>query len=304
MVKIHWLIVLVIFIAGIAGGILVWQYGKIGKEFAPTNVEITGDEAIKLIKNFPEVREWLSTFTEQCDIFPGKPCKIIKTVEGLDSGVRCTPEIKIDHIHIKGKHYVVHAYEVCKSKDGKQEFIAELGENKGWYKVHINTGEVTLKRPLEEEIENWKTYRNEKYGFEFKYPKEYDECEPCKLKESENLIEIGEGRFSIEIINSGGLSLIDYVNKFVNEEKKLGVLPENISVGEISVGGNEGFAVSFSGSRPASYIFLSKDNKIYQISWGALGVTGCLGYYKECKADVPSELEIFEQIPFTFQFLK
>jgi len=272
--------------------------------------KVSEEEAIELVKKFPEVKEWLSTFTEQCEIFTGRPCKIEKTVEGTDSGIRCTPEIKIDHIHIKGEYYIVHTYEVCKSKDGKWDYISELGENKGWYKVHMGTGEVTLKRPLEEEIEGWKIYRNEKYGFEFKYPKEYDECELCKIKEINKGIEMGEGRFSIEIIGSEGLSLVDYVSKFVNEHN-LEIPLQNISV---SVGGNEGFKVDLPGSRPASYIFLFKDNKIYQISWGAWGVTGCLGYaqerapgYEECRGDyneAPSELEVFEQIPYTFRFIE
>ena len=102
--KTNWkyILIVVILAAIVAGGILAWQYGWIGKGLAPTKVEISSDEAIKLVKNFPEVKEWLSIFTEQSEIFHGKPCRTVKTAEGVDSGIRCTPEIKIDHIHIKG----------------------------------------------------------------------------------------------------------------------------------------------------------------------------------------------------------
>jgi hypothetical protein len=142
---------------------------------------------------------------------------------------------------------------------------------------------------IEEEIANWKTYRNEKYKFEFKYPKEYDECEPCKLEETDNLITLDEGRFAIEIIDAKGITLEEYANKLIKEyygedydierfkkESENGTL--NTSIGEIIIDNNKGIRINMGGSRYALFILLLKNNKIYQISTGPVGVTNCFGY--------------------------
>jgi hypothetical protein len=159
---------------------------------------------------------------------------------------------------------------------------------------------------------NWKTYRNEKYGFEFKYPKDYDKVEKCKLKETDNGIEIGEGRLRIEVeVLKYEHPLENYVQKFVAEKmKEYGILgrsldelaEENlwIPVEKILVGSNEGFRVSLP-VKPSNIIFLSNGNKFYKIIWTSIGVTSCLGYNG---IEGYEEFQIFEQIPFTFRIIK
>jgi ABC-type glycerol-3-phosphate transport system permease component len=165
-----------------------------------------------------------------------------------------------------------------------------------------------------EEIDtsNWKTYRNEKYGFEVKYPKDYDKVEECKLKETDNGIEIGEGRLRIEVeVLKYEHPLENYVQKFVAEKmKEYGILgrsldelsEENlwIPMEKILVGSNEGFRVSLP-VKPSNIIFLSNGNKFYKIIWTSIGVTSCLGYNGIEGYD---EFQIFEQIPFTFRIIK
>jgi len=172
-----------------------------------------------------------------------------------------------------------------------------------------------------DETANWKIYRNEEYGFEFKYPREYDECEPCKLEETNTEIILDEGRFRIEIVDAGKLNLQDYANKLVKEYygedydieriiKEGEIL--NSSVEKIFVDNNEGIRMNLgSGSRYSLFILLLKNNKIYEISTGPWGVTNCFGYaHLEGKCleineeEVPIFLDIFEQIPFTFRFLE
>jgi hypothetical protein len=167
-------------------------------------------------------------------------------------------------------------------------------------------------RPEPIDTSNWKTYRNEKYGFEVRYPKDYDKVEECKLKETDNGIEIGEGRLSIEVeVLKYEHPLENYVQKFVAEKmKEYGILgrsldelaEENlwIPVEKILVGSNEGFRVSLP-VKPSNIIFLSNGNKFYKIIWTSIGVTSCLGYNGIEGYD---EFQIFEQIPFTFRIIK
>lgn len=186
-------------------------------------------------------------------------------------------------------------------------------------------------KKIADEIADWKSYKNEKYKFEFKYPKEYDICELCKIRETDNVIELDEGRFKIEIIETTEESLLEYVNNFVCKVKKeLGILELSreelakmnlgMTIEEIFIGNIKGYKITYPGRGKSAekYIFLSKDNKIYQISRAWWGVTDCLGYayhgaagYEECKGKISSEdyinflsePDVFEQIPFTFRFL-
>jgi len=53
-------------------------------------------------------------------------------------------------------------------------------------KEEVKAPEVkTSQGVIKDKITNWKTYRNEKYGFEFKYPSIPSGCENCKIQESE-----------------------------------------------------------------------------------------------------------------------
>ena len=68
---------------------------------------------------------------------------------------------------------------------------------------------------------NWKTYRNEKYGFEFEYPKIYDEekeYQLCRISESKdkNFITLA-GRIQISVLDSNGLNLNEYIDTLIEE---------------------------------------------------------------------------------------
>lgn len=161
----------------------------------------------------------------------------------------------------------------------------------------------------EDETADWKTYRDEEYGFEFKYPAVFDKFEDCKLREEDNVISVGS-RFVIFISNAEGLSLLEYVTEEREEVLREQKWPspeeswyqENIRVGDI-----EGIKVlHFHGPRYSEMIYLLKDNKIYEIAFTA-GIP-CLDHYVEKgllgENEIYYEAEIFEQIPFTFRFLE
>jgi len=165
--------------------------------------------------------------------------------------------------------------------------------------------EPTVPSQPEIDTSDWKVYRNEKYGFEFKYPKEYDNYEWCRIKEEGNEIRVGPVgmRFIIQIRDARGVSLSKYVDQ-VNKEEW-----ESEDIGDIKnirVGDNEGIEVTYSyGPRYSRTIFLLKNNKAYHISFHA-GIS-CLDYAAKHEGlkdpdIVPSELDLFEQIPFTFRF--
>lgn len=164
-------------------------------------------------------------------------------------------------------------------------------------------------RFLENETTNWKTYRNEEYWFELKYPYEYDDYSTCKLKEIDDKVLIGD-RFSIEIKDAEGLILVEYINKLIEEMEIKEVLRE-----EILIDGNKGVMISSQDSvgRSSYFTFFLKNNKIYQISFYS-SIRDCWKYeenkdggwdYVEKKENIelPNELDIFEQIPYTFKFL-
>jgi hypothetical protein len=82
---------------------------------------------------------------------------------------------------------------------------------------------------INNEPADWKTYRNEEIGIEFQYPKIYDEDEKykiCRVEASKDFISVA-GRIWINIIDSGGLSLEEYVNKKIKEP---GLLVEDKTV--------------------------------------------------------------------------
>jgi len=87
-------------------------------------------------------------------------------------------------------------------------------------------------------VANWKTYRNEKNGFEFKYPEEYDLYEDCKLKEEGDMMRLGDN-FLIEVVNSGGLSLDEYILKFISELQEAGLLREYTIIRRLLVSGRK-----------------------------------------------------------------
>ena len=158
------------------------------------------------------------------------------------------------------------------------------------------------------EVEGWLAYRNEEYGFEFKYPAAFDKFEYCKIREEDNFIGLGS-RLSILISDVKGLSFSEYIAK----EKEKSLYEQTFPPPEeawheedVYIGGIKGIRVTwFHGSRYSQIIYLLKDSTIFRISWTA--GPSCLDYYIGQdlldEDEVKNELYIFEQILNTFKFL-
>ncbi len=122
-------------------------------------------------------------------------------------------------------------------------------------------------------IADWQTYRNEEYGFEFKYPTIYDEkeeYESCRLRESINkdvnphLFISLASRVWLQILDPEGLTLSEYVDKKTDSE-----LIELESKKTTLVGGKEAVSLTYRLLGSGAYglmTLLEKDGKIYMFS--------------------------------------
>ncbi|MEK7562084.1 MAG: hypothetical protein AAB509_00175 [Patescibacteria group bacterium] len=126
-----WIIVIIFIL--IAGGILAWWYGWIGKvptvppvvspilqptSTQPTSLEekfISEEKAINLIKELPKVKEWLALFTG-----PG----------GTGPTTGGKPIIEVDSKTAEG--YTIHVYEL----------LSDHTATFNWYSVNLKTGEI------------------------------------------------------------------------------------------------------------------------------------------------------------------
>lgn len=138
----------------------------------------------------------------------------------------------------------------------------------------------------EEETADWKTYRNEEYGFELKYPSAPSGCERCAIKEVGKDITLGT--ISLSILDSRGLSLSEFVENELQEARRV----FDVSTQKISIGGEEGIDTSYDDVRLS---FLENNGKIYKF---------ILGYGDSCCYEIGAyEINAYDQILSTFKFI-
>lgn len=146
------------------------------------------------------------------------------------------------------------------------------------YKFAPEESEFTLTPPPKDETADWKTYRNEEYGYEIKYPKDWEardytqeNCFPQNPCVSSIGIHspiptdwIGVAIFD----NPDMLSVKDWLSKFrkLEELEKL----EEFSLKEVEIGGTKGLRLTYLPSRPGAVtlqdaIYISKRGFVYMI---------------------------------------
>jgi hypothetical protein len=167
--------------------------------------------------------------------------------------------------------------------------------------------------PTPDETANWKIYRNEDYGFEFKYPPVPSGCELCEIHENEEEFDevFSVNRTSLFIKDSEGLTLLEYVYKEFPKEWEEGPKYETTDNGEYlketwvesrentTVGDEKAIKVNyrFGGmARLGIDTFVEKNDKVFIFDFTA-------GAFCCDKADTIYELDVYDAMLSTFKFL-
>lgn len=335
-----WIIIILVILIG--GGFLVWQYWWLPKEEAktpeekpPTLIEYS-KERLPRFEDFPvsekfEDQPALANFSTNQDM--------LRFVTRITEGAQKGPNF--------AGHYTVISWGCgteCQSgvivdaKTGAiySSFVTELGSE---FRIDSNLFIVNSLKTIEEvygdfeipewvytayykwesnqfiniydtRIADWKTYRNEEYGFEVKYPQQLFTKERFSVTQSEErdyillkeiMIDDEEGNyhdnqiFNIRVYNNlSNLQLSEWLNNNQNsDERGCGVLSLDTATSVI-VNGKGGLRgdVSCCCGAFLNSVFLSKGDKIYSI--GLLGAFISDEYYKG----------IFDKVLSTFKFLE
>lgn len=127
----------------------------------------------------------------------------------------------------------------------------------------------------QDEFADWKTYRNEEYGFEFKYPQKYDLYENDKIiqvitKEDRNLKGELVNNLTIKVVdNDKNLSVLEWWNLYgpytSDLAKKHRITPSTFPIKKIKVGNADGIYIPGSEGVLTNYLILSNKNNIFEI---------------------------------------
>ncbi len=150
--------------------------------------------------------------------------------------------------------------------------------------ITIYSNEFTIRKRNKEETSKWKTYTNKEYGFEIKYPKG-NQCEFSEIEEGS----FSFGRIELSVLDSKGLNLNDYVDKFIADNDWTIEIRETTTVAN-----REGIKLIYrfgGANRYGEVTFVKNNGNIYAIGYTS-GIFLC------------NEPEIFPKMLSTFRFLK
>ncbi len=160
--------------------------------------------------------------------------------------------------------------------------------------------------PAPDETVNWKTYRSEEFGFEFKYPTIYktlDYCQPELLRLDNRTPSFTLGPIGLYIEDSKGLTLSEYVDRALELEKSKRpqdrpyVLKSRTTT---TLGGREAIQVVANwcgaGCNEPHTVYVEKEQKIYRFLFD----DGILNHCPIKTNELPSETA--NQILSTFRF--
>jgi len=261
--KIWILIILIVFIAG---GILAWQYFRVGEPY------------IKVLSpNGGEVWEVGSTQTIQW------ATQNIPSANKISIHIRRVPPPPLP---TEGQEFDPIIF-IDLENDGSEDWTISDMYPVGNYIIEVNSySSIPLTNVLSDESDvpfkivsssdetaNWKTYSNEEYGYEIKYPQDW------KTKERSLMSDLGHRDF-VWIQSNGDEFSVDiwdfsfYSYDQLTEPPPGGIDPDTINKKEVIIDGQPATELSYVavgdgglGAREIKKVFIQKNQLLYIISY-------------------------------------